>query len=143
VLEESPLNTPDSDEFTPKQRPGTPCIDAPVEVDGRAAWLLGEMRGGFTLLCFADARSQSLAGLDALRATEIPIEMCVVRPAGARPACRAVSPDSRCAGPRSGTLRCDARYLLSHPPRSTRRGALASLDAGAIARALARATARA
>jgi 3-(3-hydroxy-phenyl)propionate hydroxylase len=143
VLEESPLNTPDSDEFTPKQRPGTPCIDAPVEVDGRAAWLLGEMRGGFTLLCFADARSQSLAGLDALRATEIPIEMCVVRPAGARPP----------AGPyrqivdAQGLVQAhyDAMpgtcYLIrpdQHVAARWRRS-----DAGAIARALARATARA
>jgi 3-(3-hydroxy-phenyl)propionate hydroxylase len=84
VLDDTPLNTPDTDEFTPKQAPGTPCIDAPVEVDGRTAWLLGELRGGFTLLCFAGARALSDAELDALRALDVPIDTRIVRPAGMR-----------------------------------------------------------
>jgi len=83
VLDGSPLNTPDADEFTSKQRPGTPCIDAPVEMAGRRDWLLRRVRGGFRGLYFADARGATPAGADGLRALEVPIETLVVRPTGA------------------------------------------------------------
>ena len=53
TLDGSPLNTPDTHAFTPKQRPGAPCLDAPVIEDGRAAWLLERLGDRFRLLCFA------------------------------------------------------------------------------------------
>jgi 3-(3-hydroxy-phenyl)propionate hydroxylase len=51
--DESPLNTADSDRFTPLARPGSPCPDAAVAVDGKAGWLL-EMLGGSFVLLVAD-----------------------------------------------------------------------------------------
>ncbi len=51
----SPLNTPDEDEFAGAMAPGCPCADAPVEVEGKAGWLLNMLGNGFTLLCFGAA----------------------------------------------------------------------------------------
>jgi 3-(3-hydroxy-phenyl)propionate hydroxylase len=50
VLHSSPLNTPDEDEFSPRQQPGTVVLDAPVTRDGQASWLLRELGEDFTLL---------------------------------------------------------------------------------------------
>ncbi len=55
----SPLNTPDADRFDCMLRPGSPLADAPVELDGRADWLLRHTGAGFTLLLFTD-RAESL-----------------------------------------------------------------------------------
>lgn len=52
VLEDSPLNTPDEDEFAGRMAPGAACLDAPVERDGEAAWLLPFLGGEFTLLVY-------------------------------------------------------------------------------------------
>ncbi|HKF72804.1 MAG TPA: FAD-dependent oxidoreductase [Stellaceae bacterium] len=55
TLEGSPLNTPDTDAFTPLQRPGSPAPDAAiVRPDGTKGWLLRELQEGFTALCFGD-----------------------------------------------------------------------------------------
>ena len=35
VYENSPLNTPDTDNFAGAMTPGTPCTDAPITIDGR------------------------------------------------------------------------------------------------------------
>lgn len=53
----SPLNTADDDDFAdaPDVGPGSACADAPVTVNGRAAWLLEQLGEGFTLLLFGDA----------------------------------------------------------------------------------------
>ena len=51
----SSLNTPDEAEFSGRMRPGTNCADAPVRVASRDDWLLHQLGGGFTLLCFGDA----------------------------------------------------------------------------------------
>jgi len=48
----SSLNTPDESRFAGRMRPGTNCADAPVERDGRPAWLLESIGEGFTLLAF-------------------------------------------------------------------------------------------
>ncbi len=52
---QSSLNTPDSDAFAGKMAPGTNCADAPIERDGRAAWLLNQLGDGFVLLSFGPA----------------------------------------------------------------------------------------
>ncbi len=53
-LWDSPLNTPDAEPFGGVMRPGSPLADAPVELEGRADWLLRHTGGGFTLLLFTD-----------------------------------------------------------------------------------------
>ena len=52
VYANSDLNTPDSDLFTARQRPGTVCTDAPVTVDGEADWFLNQIGGCFVVMCF-------------------------------------------------------------------------------------------
>ncbi len=58
----SSLNTPDSEVFAGKMRPGTNCADAPIRVNAKGTnnpkddWLLNQLGDGFTLLVFgADA----------------------------------------------------------------------------------------
>lgn len=51
----SPLNTPDEDDFAGAMAPGRPCADAPVEIAGKPGWLLNQLGNGFTLLCFGAA----------------------------------------------------------------------------------------
>jgi len=64
TLEGSPLNMPDADAFAPPQRPGSPAADAPiVRPDGTSGWLLRELQGGFTALCFGGDDAASLGGL--------------------------------------------------------------------------------
>ena len=48
--DDSPLNTPDADAFTPLARPGSPCPDAAVSVAGKPGWLLEVLGGRFVLL---------------------------------------------------------------------------------------------
>jgi 3-(3-hydroxy-phenyl)propionate hydroxylase len=50
---ESPLNTPDTDEWCGKMAPGTCAADAPIRVDGQDDWFLGLLGEGFVLLSFA------------------------------------------------------------------------------------------
>lgn len=51
---ESALNTADESSFAGKMSPGTCCADAPVNVNGEAAWFLNQIGDGFTLLVFGD-----------------------------------------------------------------------------------------
>ena len=44
VLRDSPLNTADSERFDGAMVPGASCVDAPVHVAGRPAWLLAATR---------------------------------------------------------------------------------------------------
>ncbi|MFQ5971240.1 MAG: FAD-dependent oxidoreductase [Alphaproteobacteria bacterium] len=67
---DSPLSTPDVDDFAGDLVPGAPCADAPVTTgERREGWLLDHLGGGFVLLRFAgdtssaEARRQ-LAGHD-------------------------------------------------------------------------------
>ena len=91
TLAESPLNTPDEDDFAGWMRPGAPADDAPLDA-GR--WLLGELPEGFTLLLFADdtgarpeAALQALAG-DAIapHCRVLPAQGLAAERYGARPA---------------------------------------------------------
>ena len=40
TFHDSPLNTPDADEFSGAMMPGTPAVDAPLIIDGLTAWFL-------------------------------------------------------------------------------------------------------
>ena len=69
VLADSPLNTEDDDLFDCRLVPGSPCVDAPVAVDGRREWLLSYLGETFCGLYFDDGDDHSsefetLAGLD-------------------------------------------------------------------------------
>ncbi|BBP98726.1 FAD-dependent oxidoreductase [Burkholderia sp. SFA1] len=88
VLRDSTLSTPDSkdDVFDGAMMPGAPCVDAPVRVDDRDAWLLPQTHGGaFTGLYFCglghgpDACAQSLA---ALSSAALPVRTLIVVPRG-------------------------------------------------------------
>ena len=58
VLDNSPLNTPDSDNFNGGPPPGAPIDDLPLDP---GAWLLERLSPGFTLLLFFDRQA---AGAD-------------------------------------------------------------------------------
>lgn len=51
---DSPLSTPDDDEWGGGVKPGHTCLDAPIEQDGKQAWLLEQLGGCFKLLHFGD-----------------------------------------------------------------------------------------
>ena len=72
---DSPLNTPDVDEFSGSMEPGAPLDDAPVSVDGRASWLLDHIGNRFQLMVYCD--DASTLGLASLRAVEN-VEVVVV-----------------------------------------------------------------
>ena len=72
---DSPLNTPDVDEFNGSMEPGAPLDDAPVSVDGRASWLLDHIGNRFQLMVYCD--DASTLDLALLRAVEN-IEVVVV-----------------------------------------------------------------
>jgi 3-(3-hydroxy-phenyl)propionate hydroxylase len=57
---DSSLNTPDSHSFESPLRPGTPAADAPIQIQGQAAWLLNQLGQGFTLLSFGPASEVSV-----------------------------------------------------------------------------------
>ncbi len=59
------LQTP-ADGDAPVQ-PGAPCPDAPIEVDGRPAWLLDQLGGDFVLLSVGDAAPAEAPGLRTVR----------------------------------------------------------------------------
>ncbi|MBB4842198.1 3-(3-hydroxy-phenyl)propionate hydroxylase [Paucibacter oligotrophus] len=61
----SGLNTPDADVFSAGLPPGSPCVDAPVSVDGRADWLLHSLGQGFVLLSWGPGVDVSLGGIRA------------------------------------------------------------------------------
>jgi 3-(3-hydroxy-phenyl)propionate hydroxylase len=72
---DSPLNTPDVDEFSGSMEPGAPLDDAPVSVDGRASWLLDHIGNRFQLMVYCD--DTTTLDLALLRAVEN-IEVVVV-----------------------------------------------------------------
>ena len=55
TLHQSPLNTPDVDEFSGAMVPGAAAVDAPVFVAGELAWFLDVLAAGFTLVRVQDA----------------------------------------------------------------------------------------
>jgi 3-(3-hydroxy-phenyl)propionate hydroxylase len=81
VLRDSPLNTADHDRFDGAMMPGASCVDAPVQVDGQAGWLLPQLGQQFTGVLFCGEQGidpATRAALDALRAGPIPLKLVVV-----------------------------------------------------------------
>lgn len=68
VLHQSPLNTPDADQFAGTQVPGAVLLDAPVRRNGDSGWLLRQLGMDFTLLVFGEvpAWAQGLPHVQAL-----------------------------------------------------------------------------
>ena len=51
---DSPISTPDKDEFSDGPAPGHPCIDAPVHINRKIGWLLEQLGNEFIVLHFGD-----------------------------------------------------------------------------------------
>ena len=84
VLDGSPLNTPDEDEFSDRQRPGAPCLDAPITINGADAWFLNQLGERFVGIYFGDECSIP-AGLDEVGTGSIPVVTLVVSATAAGP----------------------------------------------------------
>ncbi|HWQ37682.1 MAG TPA: FAD-dependent oxidoreductase [Burkholderiales bacterium] len=67
---DSPLGTPDRDEFTSACGPGAPAIDAPLSAEGKPGWLIDRLGGEFLGLYFAGARPVAPAIAEGLRSIE-------------------------------------------------------------------------
>jgi 3-(3-hydroxy-phenyl)propionate hydroxylase len=61
----SPLNTPDESPFDGSMTPGSNCADAPLEREGRRAWLLEMLGDGFTVLVFGPLDAEALSAFPA------------------------------------------------------------------------------
>jgi 3-(3-hydroxy-phenyl)propionate hydroxylase len=89
VLHDSPLNTTDGDRFDGAMVPGASCVDAPVQVDGQAGWLLQQLGQQFTGVLFCGERDIDPAtrtALDALRERPMPFKLVVVTSGDVQPA---------------------------------------------------------
>ena len=81
VLDGSPLNTPDEDDFSDRQRPGAPCLDAPVSINGADAWFLNQLGDRFVGIYFSGDGSAP-AELDAVGSGQIPVDTLIVTKVG-------------------------------------------------------------
>jgi len=82
TLDLSALNEPDTEEFSAKQRPGSPCLDAPITGDGIESWFLNQLGDHFTGILFADANGSITNDMRVLRDQDIPVHTVVVKPVG-------------------------------------------------------------
>jgi 3-(3-hydroxy-phenyl)propionate hydroxylase len=76
---ESPLNTPDTDDFALAPPLGAVAPDAPVRVDGKPAWWLEQLDGRFVIAVFCHDTLPPAALIDDLTALlDSPLELRVV-----------------------------------------------------------------
>jgi 3-(3-hydroxy-phenyl)propionate hydroxylase len=61
TLADSPLNTPDVDQFDGAMVPGAAAADAPIDIGGHANWLLHQIGGRFVAMHFPDIIDKSAA----------------------------------------------------------------------------------
>ncbi|CAD6557447.1 FAD-dependent oxidoreductase [Paraburkholderia metrosideri] len=139
VLRNSPLNTVDQDRFEGSMVPGASCVDAPVQVEGKPAWLLQQLGQQFTGVLFCDEQGVDQAtrtALDALRTGPIPLKLVVVTRDAALSGERVVQDSEGLAN-----ARYDAKpgtfYLIRPDQHVCARWR--QLDASAVAHALKRA----
>src|SRR5579864_198891 len=59
TLADSPLNTPDVDQFDGAMVPGAAATDAPIAIGGQADWLLHQIGGRFVAMHFPDVIDKS------------------------------------------------------------------------------------
>ncbi|MDC8830259.1 FAD-dependent oxidoreductase [Alteromonas gilva] len=83
TLDQSSLNTPDESPFSARQRPGSPCMDAPVTLDGQASWLLNHLGWRFIGLYYSDSNERP--SFEALLATSsVPVDVLIIHQQGHR-----------------------------------------------------------
>lgn len=82
TLDMSTLNVTDTDEFSAKQRPGSPCLDAPVCRDGVPSWFLNMLGEGFIGILFADASGSITDEMRELQNQDVPVQTLIVKPTG-------------------------------------------------------------
>lgn len=85
TYEDTPLSTPDRDDFAERMRPGSACMDAPIlGPGGKQGWLLERLGNHFTLLLYdkvADGTRQQLEiALDRLEGKGNHVELLWVLP---------------------------------------------------------------
>ena len=78
TLDESPLISSEVDTFDSKQRPGSPCMDAPVVVNGESDWFLSRLGERFVGVYFADAGETAPAASGELGSENIPVDILTV-----------------------------------------------------------------
>lgn len=143
ILADSPLNTPDRDDFEGGVIPGAPAADAPVRYDDAPGWLLDAIDGGFTGLYFTDgAPSANVArALAQLAEGPVPVRTLAIsqRPAMAHEGLGLVVDVEGLAAQRYGA-RGGTYYLLRPDQHVTARWR--APDPAAIAAARERALAR-
>jgi 3-(3-hydroxy-phenyl)propionate hydroxylase len=140
IYADSPLNTPDADAFAAGMRPGSPCADAPVGIDGKRAWLIDALKHpsapGFIGLLFLENTPPPAAQFDALAAAPIPVRTLVVTQS------REGRPGAMADVDGLAFRRYDAEpgtYYLIRPDQHVA-GRWRNFDAGKVGSALARAT---
>ena len=88
-LLDTPLNTPDTDDFNGNMVPGAVMSDAPLEGAGGWCWLLETTGRGFVLFYYVDDASDidqmAVDAMHSLGSTEIPLETIVVSDTGSAP----------------------------------------------------------
>lgn len=114
-LVDSPLNTPDEDDFAGNMVPGAPMDDAPV-IGGRTSWLLGDMDSRFYLLYYVEDASSLSPGqagkLAALTDHDIGVQALIVAARGTAPAGLATLIDAQGALRERYDLQSGTSYLL-------------------------------
>jgi len=78
ILDESGLNTPDTDSFESKLVPGSPALDAPVTINGQQSWFLKSIGNEFTAVYFAHNGADVPAACSELEQDDIPVKTLVV-----------------------------------------------------------------
>jgi 3-(3-hydroxy-phenyl)propionate hydroxylase len=82
---DSALNTPDTDPFDATLPIGAVAPDAPIEINGKPGWWLGQLQGRFTLALFCteqNPEADSLAALQHLQARQADLDIVLVLAAG-------------------------------------------------------------
>lgn len=78
ILDDSCLNTRDSDSFDSKLVPGAPAIDAPVKINGKKSWFLKSIGNDFTGVYFPRQGTNAPDDADDLEQDDIPVKTLVV-----------------------------------------------------------------
>ncbi len=112
--------------------PGAACVDAPVAIDGRPAWLLDALGSDFTLLRFADG--DAAIDVDAAP-TGLPLHrVVVVRDARAASTFGGATVVHDVEGLVAARYDATSGHRVPDPPRPARLRALADGDGGRRAR---------
>lgn len=78
TLDGSPLNTEDEDEFNDKQRPGSPCMDAPVVVENDESWFLNQLGERFVGLYFCGDDGSVPESINELQDQDIDVDVICI-----------------------------------------------------------------